>query len=189
MSAFDFIITLLSFVYSLAIAHVLSGVGRIVRHRRTITWSPPHALWTASVLLLIVGNWLSMWDFRQLPEVSIQTVALGSFYAVLLYLMATFVTPDVESPDQRDLRVFHEQERRTYIGATTVLIVVSLALNLAAGHIGVSNWAEQNLLVLAMLPVSLVALFVRRVWLQTVAAALMAAGVLAFAIVYYPVLR
>lgn len=189
MSPFDFIITLFSFVYSLAIAHVLAGVGRAVRHRRTVTWSLPHAIWTANIILLIVANWLSLWDFRQLPTVSLTTVALGGFYALLLYLIATFVTPDVEAPEERDLRQFHERERNTYIGATVVLILTSLILNWAAGHAGVSNWAEQNLLVLLMLPVSIAALLAKRRWFQIATAALMTAGILAFAIVYYPVLR
>ena len=189
MSPFDFIITLFSFVYSLAIAHALAGVGRAVRHRRTVAWSAPHGLWTANIILLIVANWLSLWDFRQLPTVSLGTVGLGGFYALLLYLMAAFVTPDVDDPEQRDLGQFHERERNTYIGATVVLILTSLVLNWAAGHAGVSNWAEQNLLVLLMLPISIAALLATREWVQIVTAALMTAGILAFAIVYYPVLR
>lgn len=189
MSPFDFIITLFSFVYSLAIAHALAGVGRIVRHRRAVKLSVPHALWTANVILLIAANWLSLWDFRQLPYVPLATIAFGTFYAVLLYLMATFVTPDVDLPEERDLRRFHERERRTYIGAALVLEVASLVLNWAAGQVGIGNWAEQNLLVLVMAGVTLVALFARPAWLQIGAAVTMTVGVILFAVLYYPVLR
>lgn len=189
MSPFDFIITLLSFVYSLALAHVLAGVGRMVRHRRTIIWSLPHAIWTVNVILFIVVNWLSLWDFRQLRTVSLATVASGTFYALLLYLMATFVTPDIDVETERDLRTFHERERKTYIGATLLLVLVSLVLNWAAGHFGIGNWVEQNLLVLATLPITIIALAVRRGGLQSGAALAMTASIVAFAILYYPVLR
>ena len=189
MEPFDFIITLLSFVYSLAITHILAGVGRAVRHRRTITWSLPHALWVVAITLLVVANWLSLWDFRQTATVSLGTIALGGFYALVLYLMASLVTPDLDIPEERDLRRFHERERRTYIGATVGLVVVSLVLNWAAGHAGVGNWAAQNWLVLATLPVAVLAYFARPVWLQVAAATLMIIGVLAFTIVYYPELR
>lgn len=189
MSAFDFVITLLSFVFSLALTHLLFGIARITRHRRTVKLSGAHAIWTANTLVLIVLNWLSLWDFRGQTELSIVTVASGVIFSILLYLTAAFVTPDVDDPEGRDLRQFHERESVTYIGATLAVVLVSFVVNEAAVSEGVTVWATQNLVVLiALVPVT-VALAVRKGRIHILASAVCLAVSIAFLALYYSTLR
>ena len=188
MDPFSFIITLLSFIYSLALTHLLYGVARLVRHRRTITVSPAHLVWVANIFFVLILNWIALWDFSSLKTLTLAAISAAVLFAVLLYLVATFVTADVEVLEQRDLRDFHRRESVTYIGGLLTGAVISLALNLGANNLGVSNWAAQNgLLIAGFLPL-VVALFVREGWIHLMCAALCLATTFGFLILYYPTL-
>ncbi len=189
MGPFEFTITLLSFVYSLALTHILLGVARIVRHRRTVRLSAAHAVWTANVFITILLNWIALWDFRSARELSLTAIASSFFFAVLLYLAATFVTPDVEGENSRDLRVFHDREGVIYIGSLLCGVGVALAMNIGAGKLGVASWAQQNALLLLTLPLLPLALVFRRGWPHLLLAMAGLAVSAAFLVIYYPVLR
>jgi hypothetical protein len=186
---FEFTITLLSFVYSLAITHLLLGVARIVRHRRTIRLSAAHLLWVANVFVVSILNWVTLWDFRAMRELSLGTIASATMFAVLLFLIATFVTADVESPEDRDLKAFHDRESPTYIGGLLGGAILALGLNLGAGALGIASWANQNALLLASLIPLVLSLIIRRGWLHLAAAAASVGFGIAFLTIYYPALR
>jgi hypothetical protein len=186
---FEFTITLLSFVYSLALTHILLGVARIVRHRRTIRLSTAHAVWTVNVFVTVLLNWIALWDFHGAKTLSVSAIGTSFFFAILLYLVATFVTPDVEDEKGQDLKAFHEREGVTYIGALLFGAVVALAMNLGAGSLGVTSWAQQNALLLGTLPILPLALIFRRGWPHIVLATASLATPVAFLLLYYPVLR
>src|SRR5437868_106963 len=103
MGPFEFVITLLSFVYSLALAQLLIGVARMVRHRRTLTLSAPHLVWMANTLGLLIMNWITLWDFRRVRVLDLGSILVAIGFAILLYLTATFVTPDLEDLSERDM--------------------------------------------------------------------------------------
>jgi hypothetical protein len=58
LKAFDFIILFLSFIYTLGLTHLLLAATRMIRHRRTVIFSWPHALWMVAALGMLSGNWL-----------------------------------------------------------------------------------------------------------------------------------
>jgi hypothetical protein len=64
MRAFDFVMTLYSFVYALAVAQILSTVGDMIRAGKRLLFSWLNAAWMLNVLLAIVAWWLSLWDLR-----------------------------------------------------------------------------------------------------------------------------
>ena len=189
MGPFEFTITLLSFVYSLALAHLLLGIARMVRLRQTLRFSPEHLLWTANVLMVILINWITLWDVRGAKELSLATIGVALFYAVLLYLLASFVTPDLERSEDRDLREFHRREGPIYVGGLLLGGLVGVFLNLGALQIGVANWANQNVLLMSGLPLLAIALWRRTGWINMAVAAINFAQTVALMVIYYPVLR
>lgn len=189
MGPFEFTITLLSFIYSLAITHLLLGVARMVRHRATVRLSAAHLVWVANVFFVIILNWITLWDFRAVRELSLAAIASATAFAILLYLIATFVTADIEAPEDRDLTLFHARESRTYVGGLLLGGLLAVTLNFGAGSLGVGNWMSQNGLLIASLVPLVVALVIRRGWLHLLAAAASLAFGIAFLVIYYPVLR
>lgn len=187
MAPFEFIIVFLSFIYALALTHLLLGFVGMVRRRRFLVFSWPHALWMLNALLLLSGNWLSLWDFRGFDSMPLAMIAVGFMFSVLQYFLCGLVAPDFDHGDG-DLRVFHEREGRAYIGLSLAMMIVALGVNLAAGGAGVENWANQNAIVLAMLPTAVLPLFVRAQWAQVAGPVVLAGLQIAFMVIYYPAL-
>jgi hypothetical protein len=190
MRPFEFIILLFSFIYTLGLTHLLFAATRMIRHRSIVVFSWPHALWMAAALFLMAGNWISLWDFHTLQTISLTTIAGGFGLVIMEYVVCALVAPELETNDDFDLRAFHEREGRTYIGAFLIIILFSFIINAAAGaSLGIQNWANQNWIVLAMLPAAVVPLLTRNRVVQVLAPLLMLAIQISYPIIYYPVLK
>jgi hypothetical protein len=189
MGPFEFIILFLSFIYTLALTHLLFAATRMIRHRRELVPSWPHSLWMLTALANLVANWISQWDFRQMEPLSLATIAAALVFAVINYFVCALVSPDFESGETYNMKEFHRQEGRTYISAVLVLVVCALAENFAAGEaLGVHTWSEQNWVVAFMIVPPVLALSVKRAWAQVAAPIIFIVTAIAYCVIYYPVL-
>src|SRR5438045_2063200 len=109
MHPFDFIIVFLSFVYALALTHLLFAATRMIRHRRELIFSWPHALWMLAIALTLGANWLSLWDFHTLQDVDLVTIVAGLAFSTVQYFVCALVSPDFEEGETYDMRMFHER--------------------------------------------------------------------------------
>ena len=188
MTPFEFVLLLISFIYSLALTHLLMGAARMIRHRRELTFSWPLALWMATIAVITLLNWLIFWDFHR-----VKTLDLGAFAgAVVLatgnYFACALVTPEFDRPEDYDLQSFQRRQRLTYTGALLVLGITALGLNSVASFEGVTHWAEENGITLATLVPVAVALLVRNTRVQAVAALVEMTLNVWYAIEFYPTL-
>lgn len=189
MGPFEFIILFLSFIYALALTHLLLAAARMVRFRRRIRFSGPHALWMLVALLSLAGNWLSTWDFHSQRRLSLATIGLAIFFAILNYLLCALVSPEFDDAEDFDLRRFHEREGPTYIGARLVLGLAAMAVNFAAAsELGLKSWAEQNIGIVLVLALCTLALLVRRTWVQWLVPAAIVIFFITVFEIFYPVL-
>ncbi|THD75284.1 MAG: hypothetical protein E7812_17165 [Phenylobacterium sp.] len=188
MGPFEFIILFFSFIYTLALTHLLFAITRMIRHRRSLVFSWPHALWMLNALLLLCTNWISLWDFHRFDTMPLAAIAFGFVLVIGQYFVCALVTPDFEDGDSFDLRAFHEREGRTYLLTFLVLILFALVANAAALAAGVQAWANENWAVLAMTPPVILALTVRARWAQILAPLVLVALMVAVLVVYYPAL-
>jgi hypothetical protein len=186
---FEFIILFFSFIYTVALTHLLFAATRMIRHRRNLVFSWPHALWMLNALLLLTGNWISLWDFHRLESIPFAIIATGLVLVGIQYFICALVAPDFEEGEAFDLRAFHAREGQTYMVGFLVLTLVALGVNAAAGaRAGVQKWADENAIVLAMILPVLISLFVRARWAQVGAPLVLAALMISYLVIYYPVL-
>jgi hypothetical protein len=189
MHPFEFIILFFSFIYTLALTHLLFAGTRMVRHRRQLVLSWPHLLWMLVALGNLAANWISLWDFRSEGSLSLGTIAIGFVLVIINYALCALVSPDFEGGETYDMKRFHECEGPTYIGAMLALVLASIAVNFWAGAaLDISNWADENYVVTANLVPLALALAVKRPWAQLLAPATLLAIVVAYAVIYYPAL-
>jgi hypothetical protein len=189
MHPFEFIILFFSFIYTIALTHLLFAATRMIRLRRRLIFSWPHALWMLNALLMLTANWISLWDFHRLEAIPLAAIAVGFVIVVGQYFVCALVAPDFEDSTAFDLRAFHAREGHIYMAGFLVLILIALVANAAAGMgAGVQNWSDQNAIVLAMIPPVLVPLFVRTQWVQVGAPLVLVALSIAASVIYYPVL-
>jgi len=169
--AFDYIITLLSFVYALAIAHLLATIAELVRARRRVRFSWLNAAWMLINLLTLVGWWIGMWDMRGLSAWSTSMIGFLFVVAFTIYLEVRFVCPDVPGAGEIDLPAFHRENGREYIGAFAVTAALTIGANILFGEMGsVREMIVQNLAVAPMFVIAVVAAISFRPWIQIGAA-------------------
>lgn len=162
MEPFEYVLLLVSFVYTLALTHLLMGAARMIRHRREVTFSWPHALWMVFAFTLVVLNWISQWDFHTQKAIDLPTLSGALALAVGIYFVSALVTPEFEREEHYDLVAYHRTQGPTYVGAVLALAFLAIGLNFGALAEGVQTWAEQNVLVGAMVLAAGAALIWRR---------------------------
>ena len=186
MTPFEFLTVFFSFAYALAFSHVLLAAAEMIRHRRVLVFSWPHALWMANAVMLLFSNWISLYDFRSMEVMSLGTILTLFVFVTTLYFTCALVTPDFDAGDGYDMRAFHQRQSRAYIGAILALDIVSFLSNLEAGHSGVIDWGSQNAIVLAMTPMALLPLLSRNRIVQIVCPIILLIEQFAFLLIYYP---
>lgn len=189
MHAFDFIMLFFSFIYALALTHLLLAVNAMIRYRRKIQFSAPQAIWMFDALLAVSINWISLWDFHEVREISLEAIAGGFALGIAQYLVCALVSPGFKDESDFDLRVFEKEQCGSYLSAFFVLIAVSIAVNVGGSALGVQKWMSENALVLPMLAAVAVPLFVRNQWVQIAGGVAFAILNVAYLLVYYPVLH
>lgn len=189
MGPYEFIITFLSFIYALALTHLLLATARMIRHRDRIRFSGPHLLWMVVALLSLAGNWMGAWDLHSQRTLTLATIGIAITFAILNYLACALVSPDFEDAADYDLQRFHERQGPTYIGVRMVLGLAAFAVNIAAAtELGISSWAKHNVGIVVVLVLCALALFVRRSWVQWAVPALLILFFVSVFEIFYPVL-
>ena len=190
MRAFDFVLLFFSFVYALALTHLLMATARMIRYRSTIVFSVPHALWMFVALVLVIGNWISLWDFHAFSKITAWTIAIGFGFSILVYLACALLTPDFErdgTDGTLDLGEFHQRQGATYMGAMFATLIASVVINaVAASTMGMQSWGSENTLVVVMIVPMAAAFFVRKYWVQVVAPLILGLLLTAYVFVFYP---
>ena len=167
MGPFEYMILFISFIYTIGLTHLLFAMTRMLRHRRSLIFSWPHFLWMLVALVNLMGNWIGGYDLHNVEKLTLPTIAIGLGFTILLYFQCALVSPDFEEGESYDMRAFHEREGVTYIGLIPILVIAAIAVNyLESLTFSLESVARQNLLVGGMLPPAVVALFVRRTWVQ-----------------------
>ena len=172
MSAFDYVIGLISIVSSLALTHLVASFVGLLRRGRTIGFSLQHAVWMWTASATTVGNWGSNWsmhDVRVWPA----WVVLGSLVLTVgQYAFCVFVSPEPSRDERVDLATFHRDEGPLYVGAYIILTLLALGSNVLSMN-SYSAWLRDSVFCLVGLLLALASLRGPQ-WLRLTASSLVA---------------
>ncbi len=172
MRAFDYVITLFAFVYALATAHLLTTVAELIRERARAHFSWVHAAWMSVGMFEILAWWIGMWDMRGLPSWSVPMIGFLFVMATLIYLQVRLTCPNIPTDDEIDLRQFHCNNGREYIGAFALVALLTVIVNVLFGEMtSVRELVLQNLAVVPMFAIATIAAISFRPWVQAWSAA------------------
>ena len=170
MSAFEHVTALLSFVYALALTHLLARIAELVIARERVRFSGLLALGMANAVLLVFTNWLSIWDLRSVKSWDIVSITVQFLFAIALYLLCVLVGPKTPDEGPIDLEDFFWRQRPFIYGTLLSIVILSLVANLAfLKSANASLFVKENLTVLPMLIPVVLALVSRARWAQWVA--------------------
>jgi hypothetical protein len=130
MSAFEHVTALLSFVYALALTHLLARIAELIVARDRVKFSGLLALGMVNAVLLVFVNWLALWDLRSVTNWDIASVAIQFLFAVSVYVVCALVGPKAPDDGVIDLEDFFWRQRRYFYGAIIVCLVLALLANL-----------------------------------------------------------
>jgi hypothetical protein len=185
VSAFEHVTALLSFVYALALTHLLARIAELIVARERIKFSGLLALGMVNAVLLVFVNWLSLWDLRSVTSWDIASVAIQFLFAVSVYVVCALVGPKVPDEGVLDLEDFFWRQRRYFYGAIIVCLILALLVNL--DFLKTSNAAllvGENLGTIAILVPSVVGFISRNYTVQWIAGVGLPALTIGFAIMF-----
>jgi hypothetical protein len=160
---------LLSFVFALALAHVLSSGTDLVRERDRVRFSWTHGLWMATAVIALFGNWMALWNHRNL-KLDIPSSGIQFIFTIVQYFTCSIVSPRVPERGRIDLWQYHERHKRQYLTAFLILGLFAVIMNFhfwwQAGAHAPGHFLLSQLNVMPIVLCVLLAIFVRPVWLQ-----------------------
>ena len=181
---FEQVTLLLSFVYALALTHLLASVTELTLARDRVRFSGLHALWMGIALVVLFNNWLQAHALKDIRRWTLPEEALQFAWAMAQYFTCSLVSIRVEPGAAVDMEAFHARQRPAIMIAFASLTVMAMLGNYLdrSGP----DWIGQDLLNLPMLALIGVAGVARAKWLQWAAGVGVLALVLGFLTVYPP---
>ncbi len=176
MDAFEHVMSLISFVFALAIAHLLTNAIAIFRARPRVRFSFTHAAWMGVALLQVMAWWLAFWDFRLMKSWDVAFVASTLAAGILVYVYTGLVCPEVPKEGMLDLPEFHRTNGRQYIAVYLALGVVGFLYGAVYGYLyNIPEQTAQDAVIVPMTLVAVLAFLWRNDTVQTICAAVMLA--------------
>jgi len=176
---FDQITILLSFVFAVALTHLLSSTTDLVLSRGSARFSGRLSLWMFNALVGLVVNWLSIWQLHIVKRWTVLDVLLQFAPAMLQYFACSLVSIKAEAGGKLDMPVFYERQRRAFTGAFAAMMVVNLVQNFvyrdSSAGIGGGDWIAEEALVSLVLAAALLGGWAKPAWLQWAGGLTMAA--------------
>ncbi|MEQ1931781.1 MAG: hypothetical protein ABL957_14790 [Parvularculaceae bacterium] len=180
MSAFEHLLTLVSFVLALSMATLLLFVATLWRRRKEARFSLPHALWMLIIFLNQVGFWIGAYNFHDVETATYFSIVFIIVQPVLLFLQSAFVVTGDDGPP--DLRAHHADNGRAYLALAAVVPLIEAAF---MAHAISLNWDLEVYFIMQGVSVAaiLLALLVRNRIVQIAVPALVL--VLQFVNIYF----
>jgi hypothetical protein len=185
VSAFEHVTALLSFVYALALTHLLARIAELIVARERIKFSGLLALGMANAVVLVFVNWLSLWDLRSVTSWDFASVAIQFLFAVSVYVVCALVGPKVPDEGVLDLENFFWRQRFYFYGAIVACLILALLANL--DFLKTANTAlfvKENLGTIAILVPSVAGLISRNYVVQWVAGVCLLTLTIGFGIMF-----
>ena len=130
MSAFEHVTALLSFVYALALTHLLARIGELFLARERVRFSGLLALGMVNAIVIVFANWLSIWDLRSVTTWDIASITIQFLLAVSQYLLCVLVGPKTPEEGLIDLEEFFWRQRPYIYGTALAVLILSLLANI-----------------------------------------------------------
>ena len=126
MDNYSYLAVLISIILGLGITELLSGFGRWVENRVSIPAYAPTIVWVATLLVIHVQTWWSMYGLRHHLDWTFLQFAVVLLQPITLFLMARAVVPSATAA-VLDLKSNYFSQRRWFFGLLIGLLAVSIS--------------------------------------------------------------
>jgi hypothetical protein len=139
MSPFEFVCAFYSVVLGVAVAQLMTSVGRLIEVRDQVRTYWVHSLWVVIVLLVDVNSWWAMWEVRSAKSWTFISFSLLVGLVASIYLVTVLLFPRVpESGGQIDLDAHYYKNRRIFFLTNAAGWTLGLLCNLS--FLPIKSW-------------------------------------------------
>src|SRR5579863_2983342 len=161
---------LLSFVYAIALTHLLSSAHELVLERRRVRFSWLYALWMINALLILINNWLAFWGLHLIKQWTIGQILLQLALAIVQYFTCSLLMIRPQDTGTIDMPALFEERRTAIAGAFFAMWLAALVTNVLERYIfftpSTSQWVWSNAELLSASVFIGLAGWARPLWLQ-----------------------
>ena len=130
MTAFEYVLPLVSVLAGLALADVAVSLHRLLRARRRVRWDALPLACAVLAALAVLNLWWGLFNSQETPFYQ----TLGGFLPlaallVVLFLLNAAALPDAVPDEGMDLRAFYDANGPYFWSLYAVVVVLSIANN------------------------------------------------------------
>jgi hypothetical protein len=132
MTPFDFVCAFYSVVLGVAVAQLMTSVGRLIEMRDQVQTYWVQSLWVVIVLLVDINCWWSMWDLRRAKSWSFVSFLLLVGLVAAIFLVTVLLFPRMPESGEEiiDLDAHYYKNRRFFFLANAAGWIMGLLCNL-----------------------------------------------------------
>jgi hypothetical protein len=146
MSPFEFVCAFYSVVLGVAVAQLMTSVGRLLEVRDQVRTYWVQSLWVVIVLPVDVNSWWAMWEVRSAKSWSFLSFSLLVGLVASIYLVTVLLFPRVpESRGQIDLDAHYYKNRRVFFLANAAGWTLGVLCNLS--FLPIRSWLNPGIIV------------------------------------------
>lgn len=142
MSRFEYLSVLISIVIAFGLSEIVTGWGRLLRHRGRVRTYWVHSGFSVLLLLLLIQYWWGIWSYRLVEDWSFFGLIALVSSSLTLALISFVLFPAVDGDRDLDLRAYYYGHARLVFGlVAATLLLMALA---DAGVGGQPFWHPEN---------------------------------------------
>src|SRR5262249_28362179 len=152
---FEHFTLLLSFVYVLAVSHLLTSATELMWARDRVRVSWLQIVWMFNALLILFENWLGIWGLADRPKWDVAEGTLYVVAALVQYFACSLISIRPERDGPIDMPAFFERQRPLIFIAFFVLAAINMFENWwdKDTFYHPNDWLYSDLTIGALLPV------------------------------------
>jgi hypothetical protein len=168
-------VTLVSIIIGIGLTEMFGNLHRLIRNRARVIWDWLPVMWAATLLLLVINFWWSIFFAYGAFQHSRNAAEFGLLLItpILLFLATASVLPNFDADSTWDMRAHYGDQRRTFIGT---YILYQCSTWTTAAIIGTLGFNVPSIIRATILLMLVLALLLNRRSLDWVAAIIIFAG-------------
>jgi hypothetical protein len=130
MTAFEYVLVLISIILGLGITTILTGVAELVKQTRLPGLYAPYIMWIALVFLIYIQEWWVAYELKSVQAWTLHKFLVILIYPITLYILAHLLFPTGVSREFTSKEFYLNHYPRLFIGVI-ILDIQSIIYNLA----------------------------------------------------------
>lgn len=169
---FSHISVLLSFVYALAVTHLLTSATELLWARDRVRVSWLQVVWMFNALLILFENWISVFFLSALTRWDVTEITLWFTLALVQYFTCSLLSIRPKDEGAIDMPAFFERQRPLIFISFLAMAAIAMFQNWRdrATLPNPESWIYADLTIVPVVVTAMVAGFARATWLQWIAA-------------------